>query len=91
MTKSLNLAASKLSISVDHVEVRLPSNWASCIINGDDSGLEDIDVELIDQTLRMLNLEAVRCIDCTDENDYELAPSWAPWLLAGGYSTYIFM
>ena len=52
---------------------------------------DDVDVDVIDQTLRMLNLEAVRCIDCTDENEFELAPSWAPWLLAGGYATYTFM
>ncbi len=74
-----------------HVEVRLPIHWASCMINGDDSGLDDLDLELIDDTLRLLNLHAVNCIDCTDENDYEMAPSWAPWLLAGGYATYTFM
>ena len=77
--------------TAQHVEVRLPSHWASCIINGDDSGLDDVDVDVIDHTLRLLNLEAVRCIDCTDEVEYELAPSWAPWLLAGGYATYTFM
>ena len=77
--------------TAQHVEVRLPSYWASCIINGDDSGLNENDIQLIDETLGMLNLEAVRCIDCTDENEFELAPSWAPWLLAGGYATYTFM
>jgi hypothetical protein len=74
-----------------HVEVRLPIHWAPCIINGDDSGLDDSDLQEIEDTLRMLNLEAVRCIDCADENEFELAPSWAPWLLAGGYATYTFM
>jgi hypothetical protein len=77
--------------TAQHVEVRLPSHWASCIINGDDSGLNENDIQLIDETLGMLDLEAVRCIDCTDDAEYELAPSWAPWLLAGGYSTYTFM
>ena len=77
---------------MEHIEVRLPICWASCLINGDDSGLNENDIQSIDETLGLLlNLEASRCIDCTDKNEFELPPAWAPWLLAGGYATFTFM
>ena len=76
---------------MDHIEIRLPLPWAPLLINGDDSGLDDAEVDLIDGTLRHLGLEASRCIDCTDEAEFELAPSWARFLSAGGYGTYTFI
>ena len=76
---------------MEHIQVRLPLCWAACLINGDDSGLNGNDIQSIDETLGLLNLEASRCLDCEDENEFELPPSWAPWLLAGSYATFTFM
>jgi hypothetical protein len=76
---------------MEEIQVRLPMHWASCLINGDDSGLNENDIQAIDETLELLNLEASHCFDCSDENEFELAPSWAPWLQAGGYATFTFM
>ena len=76
---------------MEQIQVRLPMYWASCLINGDDSGLDENDIQAIDETLGLLNLEASHCVDCSDENEFERAPAWAPWLLAGGYATFTFM
>ena len=76
---------------MDTVEIRLPAYWAPCIINGDDSGMEESEVDAIDHTLAQLNLWAVDCIDCHDEAEFELRPAWAPWLQSGAYATYVFV
>ena len=76
---------------MDHIEIRLPLPRAPLLLNGGDSGLGEDGVDLIDGTLRHLGLEASRCIDCTDEAEFELPPSWARFLSAGGYGTYTFI
>jgi hypothetical protein len=73
------------------IEARLPSHWASLIVNGDESGYEEDEMEEIADTLRSLDVWAHRCVEVGDEAEFELAPSYMPWLLAGSYSTFTFL
>ena len=72
----------------ESTEVRLPIYWASYIANGDESGLEEGEKELIDSTLEHLELNRSYCADVLDDSHFEL-PFYFD-LLAGDYCTYIF-
>ena len=72
----------------EFIEVRLPIYWASYIANGDESGLEEGEKELIDSTLEHLELNRSHCADVLDDSHFELP--FYPDLLAGDYCTYIF-
>ena len=72
----------------EFTEVRLPIYWASYIANGDESGLEDGEKDLVDSTLKLLELDKSYCADVLDDVHFEL-PFYSD-LLAGDYCTYDF-
>ena len=74
----------------EFTEVRLPIYWASYIANGDESGLEDGEKELVDNTLKFLELNRSHCADVKEDISFELPPSYLSDLLAGDYCTYVF-
>ena len=69
---------------------RLPSYWAAALINDDWSGLEDAEVDTLNNFLDN-ELCGLRCVDVADDSSFQLAPSYWPWLLAGDYSTFTFI
>ena len=71
--------------------VRLPAYWASSLINGDDSGIDENEIQQIDETLEHLGLEAMSCCSMEDEAEFELRPSYLPWLKDGAYATFSFV
>ena len=74
-------------------EHRLPSHWAPALINCDKSGMEDQEIESMDSVLEYLGVNSSSCLDVTDENEFELPPSYihsSYGLLAGAYSTFSF-
>jgi len=71
-------------------EIRLPIYWASYIANGDESGLEEGEKELVDSTLEHLELTRSYCADVKEDISFELPPSYLSELLAGDYCTYVF-
>lgn len=75
---------------MDPIEVRLPTDWACLLINGDATGLHTAEAKEATATLHHLGLEDAHCIEITDETQFELAPSYLPWLRAGSYATYKF-
>ena len=70
----------------EFTEVRLPIYWASYIAN--ESGLEECEKELVDSTLKLLELNRSHCADVIDDVHFELP--YYPDLLAGDYCTYVF-
>ena len=70
-------------------EERLPSHWASALINGDWSGYSEEECEgLLSFIANELN--GLNCVDVKNDSSYQLPPSYYPWLLAGDYSTFVF-
>lgn len=51
------------------IEYTLPDFWASYLINGDGSGLEDNEQEEIDEFLKNENLGF--CLSCSDEPEFK--------------------
>ena len=70
-------------------EERLPSHWASALVNDDWTGYDAAEIEDI-QMFLINELDGLRCLDVSDDSSYQLAPSYYPWLLAGNYSTFTF-
>ena len=74
-------------------EHRLPSHWAPALINGDESGMEDQEIESMNSVLEYLGVEGEAVVVVTDESEFELPPSYihsSYGLLAGAYSTFSF-
>ena len=48
----------------------LPSYWASALINGDESGLEDSEIAEIDSFINWLlqSYDCAFCVDCSEES-----------------------
>tara|TARA_A100001201_G_scaffold20400_3_gene22808 strand:+ start:53 stop:307 length:255 start_codon:yes stop_codon:yes gene_type:complete len=69
-------------------EVRLPIYWASYLVNGDASGLEDGEEDQVKQTLEHLELDKWICVDVKDDISFEYP--FLPDLLGGDYCTYVF-
>ena len=72
----------------DVAEVRLPIYWASYLVNGDASGLEDGEEKQIQETLEYLNIDKWICLDVKDDISFEYP--FLPDLLGGDYCTYVF-
>ena len=72
----------------DVAEVRLPIYWASYLVNGDASGLEDGEEKQIQETLEYLNIDKWICVDVKDDISFEYP--FLPDLLGGDYCTYVF-
>lgn len=72
----------------DVTEVRLPIYWASYLVNGDASGLEDGEENQVQETLEYLELDKWICVDVKDDIHFEYP--FLPDLLGGDYCTYVF-
>ena len=78
---------------INITEHRLPSHWASALINGDESSMEDKEIESMDSVLEYLGVDRAHSLDVFDDNEFELPPSYihsSHGLLAGAYSTFSF-
>jgi len=71
------------------IKQELPVYWSSYLINGDLSGLEDHEEELINETLKQLNL--TNCVDVLEDINFKWGISYLPNLLGGDYCTYVFL
>ena len=80
-----------MNYEIKETEIRLPSYWGSYLVNGDSSGLENYEESLIHSTLEWadISLSNHQCVDMKDDESFEY--SYIPGLLAGNYSTYIFI
>jgi len=72
----------------DVTEVRLPIYWSSYLVNNDASGLEDGEVDQVQETLEYLELDKWICVDVKDDISFEYP--FLPDLLGGDYCTYVF-
>jgi len=72
------------------IEQSLPSYFASFLVNGDASGLQEGEEREISETLEHLDLENACCVDVLDDSEFKKPPMDLNWLLAGDYSTFIF-
>ena len=72
----------------DVTEVRLPIYWASYLVNGDASGLENGEENQVQETLEYLELDKWICVDVKDDIHFEYP--FLPDLLGGDYCTYVF-
>jgi len=72
------------------IEQSLPNYFASYLINGDASGLEEGEEREINKTLEHLELADAGCVDVLDDSEFKQPPMYLNWLLAGDYSTFIF-
>lgn len=61
-------------MSLETVTVTLPDFWASALINGDESGLEDSDIAKMERVLARLGLAAGHCLTCGEDE-----PSFMRW------------
>ena len=51
---------------METIEINLPSIWASYLVNGDSSGLEQSDIDQCDKTISGFGY----CVDCDCENNF---------------------
>ena len=68
---------------------RLPSHWASALINDDWSGYSEQECETL-QSFIANELNGLDCIGVADDAEFQLAPTYYRCLLAGDYSTFTF-
>ena len=74
-------------------DYRLPSHWASALINDDWSGYEEDEIKTIKEFLFGFDLHKYFCIDVADDASFQECPSYISssyGLLAGDYSTFTF-
>lgn len=72
------------------VEYDLPSHWASALINDDTSGMEDSEIQDMNDTLdRIEALEGglVHCLDVKDEQEFARPDFGLPY---GNVATFVF-
>lgn len=74
---------------MQEIKQELPIYWASYIANDDASGLEEGEEELINETLKQLNL--TNCVDVLEDINFKWGISYLPDLLGGDYCTYVFL
>ena len=70
-------------------EITLPIYWASYLVNGDASGLEENEEKTIHETLEWAELTNHECIDVKEDISFERP--YIPGLLAGDFCTYVFI
>ena len=78
---------------INFTEHRLPSHWAPALINCDESGMEDQEIESMDSVLEYLGVDKAHGLEVLDDEGFELPPSYihsSYGLLAGAYSTFSF-
>ena len=72
---------------------RLPSHWASALINDDWTGYDEDEIKTIQDLLHFSDLDKYFCIDVADDESFQQVPSY--WsssygLMNGNYSTFTF-
>ena len=72
------------------IKEKLPSPWASYLVNGVADSLEKGEEKEIAETLETLELSNAECVDVLDDASFSLPPIYINWLLAGDYSTFVF-
>tara|TARA_R100001015_G_C4630508_1_gene192183 strand:+ start:3166 stop:3411 length:246 start_codon:yes stop_codon:yes gene_type:complete len=77
--------------SIKEITEELPIYWASYLINGDSSGLEDDEEILIKDTLEHLELSSSQCVSVSDDYSFRRGRSDLPDLLGGDYAVYTFI
>ena len=93
MTEDLKLDKSKpINIVPDFsvINQTLPVYWASYLVNGDGSGLEDGEEKTIATTLEKLELTNCTCVDVKEDSHFHTPEPYMNWLEAGDYATYVF-
>ena len=68
---------------------RLPSHWASALINDDWTGYSEGECEYL-QGFIANELAGLICVDVADDSSFQQAPSYYSRMLAGEYSTFTF-
>lgn len=74
---------------ITEVQYTLPSYWASYLVNGDDSGLEDGERRQIDRWLRREGLDRADCVDVQEESAFSRSNDATD--LGGDVSEYLFL
>ena len=74
---------------MQEIKQELPIYWASYLMNGDSSGLENQEEKLIDETLKQLGL--TNCVDVLEDINFKWGISYLPALLGDDYCTYVFL
>jgi hypothetical protein len=72
---------------------RLPSHWASALINDDWTGYDQDETAQIEDVLFRSGLSKYPCLNVEDDSSFQECPSYWPAsyeLLAGNYSTFTF-
>tara|TARA_Y100000593_G_scaffold72073_1_gene132378 strand:+ start:187 stop:543 length:357 start_codon:yes stop_codon:yes gene_type:complete len=72
------------------IEQTLPVYWASYLVNGDGSGLEDGEDKQVAETLSRLELSDCECVDVKDDSHFHTPDPYMNWLDAGDFATYVF-
>lgn len=68
----------------------LPSYWASYIINGDASGLDNVELDIIKQWEKAAGVKLQSCLGCSDEEQFIRHHSVYPEVLACNCLEYYF-
>ena len=74
-------------------DYRLPSHWATALINDDWTGLDDDEIRIIRELLSSTGLNAYFCCDVADDSSFQRVPSYfgpSYELEDGEYSTFTF-
>ena len=75
------------------IEHKLPTFWASALINGDVSGMEEDDIRIMDEFLKGFDLFDKECLGVADDSEFMLRPFYihsSYELFDGEYSTFTF-
>ena len=74
---------------MQEIKQELPIYWASYLMNGDSSGLENQEEKLIDKTLKQLGL--TNCVNVLEDINFKWGISYLPDLLGGDHCTFVFL
>lgn len=69
-------------------EYMLPAHWASTLINGDESGLEDHEIELLNQWLE--HVKPGWCVDVKGEPEFRTRHDADDFVLACECACFVF-
>ena len=72
------------------MELTLPNNWASPLINGDETGLSDEEHESFNEFCDE-QLQGLHCLDVKDDSSFVKHHDAMQYALAGDCSTFVFL
>ena len=76
---------------IKEITEQLPVYWATYLMYGDSSGLEDGEETLIKETLEYLELSSSDCIDVSEDYSFRWGRFDLPDLEGGDYAVYTFI